>query len=96
MSEITLNETEIEATSMADDASEKLSASQRQVGGTHYQFFEIQPFRYIQLNQLGFLEGCVIKRMSRWDKPTGKGLEDLEKAKHEIELLIEILNNNND
>lgn len=59
-----------------------------QVGGSHYKDLPIQPARYIATNGIGFLEGCVIKRMTRYNRPTGKWLQDLEKAKHEIELLI--------
>ena len=53
-----------------------------QIGGEHYKGFVIQP--------LSFLVGCVIKRAARYDKEGGKGLEDLHKIKHEIDLLIEL------
>ena len=57
-----------------------------QVGGDHYKCMDIQPIQYIMANDLGFLEGCIIKRISRWrDKG---GIEDLEKIKHEVDLLI--------
>lgn len=59
-----------------------------QIGGNHYKDFAIQPVEYITKNNLEFLEGCIIKRISRYDKPTGKGIEDLEKIKHEVDLLI--------
>lgn len=59
-----------------------------QEGGSHYKNKEIQPVEFIYRNNLGFLEGCVVKRMARWrDK---NGIEDLKKAIHEIELLIEM------
>jgi len=58
-----------------------------QVGGDHYNM-EIQPIQYIHANNIGYCEGNVIKYVSRWrDK---NGLADLEKAKHYIELLIEL------
>lgn len=57
-----------------------------QEGGSHYKDFVIQPAEFITLNGIGFLEGCVIKRMARWRKKDG--LQDLRKAKHEIDLLI--------
>ena len=57
-----------------------------QIGGSHYRFMEIQPVEYIMANDLGFLEGCIVKRISRW-RVKG-GLEDLEKIKHEVDLLI--------
>jgi hypothetical protein len=59
-----------------------------QVGGDHYKSLRIQPAEFIQRNNLGFLEGCIIKRMCRY-KSKG-GMEDLQKAKHEIDLLIEL------
>jgi hypothetical protein len=62
-----------------------------QVGGTHYKNKKIGPAEYIHANGLGFLEGCVVKRMTRWrDKPASNRFEDLEKAKHEIDILIEL------
>lgn len=68
------------------------SALDTQVGGGHYKDLPIQPVEFITKNKLGFLEGCVIKRMCRW---RGKnGIEDLKKAIHEIELLIELESKN--
>lgn len=58
-----------------------------QVGGDHYKNMRIQPVEFITANNIGFLEGCVIKRMCRWQNKNG--LEDLRKAIHEIELLME-------
>jgi len=57
-----------------------------QVGGDHYKKMKIQPVEFILANDLGFLEGCVIKRICRYKSKNG--IEDLEKAKHEIDLLI--------
>ena len=59
-----------------------------QVGGGHYKKYTIQPVEFITKNKLGFLEGCVIKRICRYEDKNG--LEDLKKAKHEIDLLIEL------
>lgn len=59
-----------------------------QVGGGHYKKYAIQPVEFITKNKLGFLEGCVIKRICRYEDKNGR--EDLEKAKHEIDLLIEL------
>jgi len=57
-----------------------------QVGGEHYKNKPIQPVEYIHANNLSFLEGCIVKRITRWrDK---NGLEDLMKIKHEVDLLI--------
>lgn len=67
-----------------------MSALDNQVGGTHYKECSIQPIKYIFANNLGFLEGCVVKRITRYDKPTGKGKQDIEKAIHELQLLLEL------
>jgi hypothetical protein len=64
-----------------------VSANERQVGGDHYLKQPIQCWDYITANGIPFLEGCVIKYVSRW---RGKGgVEDLEKARHYLDKLIE-------
>jgi len=64
-----------------------VSAKDYQIGGSHYKDKGIQPIDYIMTNRLGFCEGNVIKYVSRWrDK---NGLDDLLKAKHYLEFLIE-------
>ena len=67
-----------------------MSALDKQIGGDHYINYPIQPIEFIVKNKLDYVPGCVIKRMCRYNQPSGKGLEDLEKAKHEIDLLIEL------
>ena len=67
-----------------------MSALDIQIGGGHYRQGGIQPVQYIEANRLAFLEGCVVKRVTRHDKPTGKGREDIEKAIHELRLLLEL------
>lgn len=67
-----------------------MSALKTQVGGSHYKSCTIQPIEYIEANGLAFIEGCVLKRITRHDKPTGKGREDVEKAIHELRLLLEL------
>lgn len=63
-------------------------ALERQVGGTHYRKLAIQPIEFIHRNGIGFCEGNAIKYLCRWrDKG---GVADLEKAKHYIDLLIEL------
>lgn len=58
-----------------------------QVGGKHYKNMAIQPIEYIFANGLGFCEGNILKYLSRWrDKG---GVEDLRKARHYLDLLIE-------
>lgn len=64
------------------------SALDEQVAGTHYKKLKIQPVTYIHANNIGFMEGSAIKYLSRWrDKG---GVDDLQKAKHFIEMLIEL------
>lgn len=59
-----------------------------QVGGAHYKKLKIQPIEYVHANNIGYCEGTAIKYLTRWrDKG---GIQDLEKAKHFIELLIEL------
>jgi len=48
-----------------------------QTGGTHYQL-PIQPVDYIVENGLGYLEGNVVKYVTR--HRAKNGLEDIEKA----------------
>lgn len=67
-----------------------MSALDTQVGGEHYRQGGIQPVQYIEANSLQFLEGCVVKRVTRHDRPTGKGRQDIEKAIHELQLLLEL------
>ena len=59
-----------------------------QVDGNHYKQMKIQPVEYIHANGIPYLEGNVIKYVSRWRNKNG--MADLEKAKHYIELLIEL------
>lgn len=61
-----------------------------QIAGNHYKDLPIQPVQYIHANSIGYFEGNVIKYVSRW-RAKG-GLADLEKAKHYIELLIDLEN----
>ena len=67
------------------------NALDTQVGGGHYKDKKIQPVEYIHANGLGFLEGCIVKRITRWrDKPADSRFQDLHKIKHEVDLLIEL------
>lgn len=57
-----------------------------QVGGDHYKSKGVQPWDYIIANNLGYLEGNIIKYVTRWrDKG---GVKDLEKARHYLDKLI--------
>jgi hypothetical protein len=57
-------------------------------GSNHYKEGSIEPITYILANNLGFCEGNVVKYITRY-KHSGKPVEDLEKAKHYIDFLLE-------
>lgn len=64
-----------------------MKASEIQEGGGHYKKFVIQPTEFIHKNELSFIQGNVIKYIMRYKDKSG--IEDLKKAKHYIDLLIE-------
>lgn len=67
-------------------------ASNTQIGGGHYSKYAIQPTEFIHKNNIPFIEGNIIKYVVRHkDK---NGIEDLKKAKHYIDLLIEFAYSN--
>ena len=64
-----------------------MSAYDKQVGGSHYKNMEMQPSEFINKNKLLFAEGNAIKYICRH---AHKGeVQDLEKAKHYIDMIIE-------
>jgi len=67
----------------------KAKASSKQVGGSHYKHYKIQPYEFFIKNQIPHHKAAIIRRILRYDHPTGAGLEDLKKIKHEIDLIIE-------
>ena len=59
-----------------------------QIGGNHYKNLKIQPIEYIMANNLNYCQGNAIKYLTRYkDK---NGLEDLKKARHYIDILIQL------
>lgn len=64
-----------------------MKASDIQEGGNHYKYFPIQPTEFIYKNNIPFIEGNVIKYVCRWKQKNG--VQDLKKAKHYIDLLIQ-------
>ena len=58
-----------------------------QVGGNHYKDMAIQPSEFINKNKMQFAEGNAIKYICRHNNKGGK--QDLEKAKHYIDMIIE-------
>lgn len=65
-----------------------MSALDKQVSGSHYKELVIQPIQFIHANNIPFMEANVIKYICR--HKSKNGLADLEKAKHYIDLLIEL------
>jgi len=59
----------------------------RQEGGSHYHT-AIQPIEYIHANELGFIEGNIIKYATR--HKSKNGAEDIKKIIHYCELLLEL------
>ena len=59
----------------------------KQIAGSHYRKYKIQPSQFISENELLYPEGCAIKYIIR-HRDKGKK-QDLEKAKHYIDMIIE-------
>jgi hypothetical protein len=71
------------------DMFDKAFPQDKQIGGTHYKNFRIQPFEFITKNKLSFFQGCVVKYVCRYlnkDK-----IKDLQKIIHYCELEIKAI-----
>jgi len=68
--------------------SDNNSAFNQQINGSHYKDMKIQPAVYTHANGMGHLEGDVIAYVSRWRRKGG--VVDLHKARHTLDLLIEL------
>ena len=66
-----------------------LKATLKQVGGSHYKDCKIQPVEYIVGNDLTFLEGNIIKYITR-HRRKGEGRKDIEKVIHYAEMILEM------
>lgn len=64
------------------------NALTKQIGGGHYKDFGIQPVEYIHANNLSFLEGNVVKYITR--HKAKNGIEDIKKVIHYCELIMEL------
>ena len=74
----------------------KDSPKNTQIGGNHYKDLKIQVSDYIYENNLNWYQGNAIKYLSRYNSKnsdTAKQIEDLNKAIHYIQLLIEKVSN---
>ena len=68
---------------------EAMKATLKQVGGSHYKDCKIQPVEYIVGNDLTFLEGNIIKYVTR-HRRKGEGRKDIEKVIHYAEMILEM------
>lgn len=66
-----------------------MNPKEKQVSGNHYKEMKIQPIEFIQANELSFSQGNVVKYVCRYKQKNG--IEDLKKAIHYCELMIEEL-----
>lgn len=76
------------AEKLAEEVKEEAKALDVQVGGDHYKRFVIQPVEFCQKNKLDTCQSNVIKYVCRHNFKDG--LKDLQKAKHYIDLLIQM------
>lgn len=65
-----------------------MSALKEQAGGNHYKDLAIQPVEYIFHNRLPYLEGNVVKYVTRHNSKNGA--EDIRKAIHYCQLILEL------
>lgn len=66
-----------------------MNSNSKQVAGTHYKTDGLQHWDIIAGQNIGYLEGCCTKYLIRWRKKNG--LQDLQKAEHFLEKLIEMV-----
>ena len=65
---------------------------EKQIGGSHYKNFTIQPYEFITKINLSFFQGNVVKYVCRYLNKNG--IEDLQKIIHYCELEIKQLREN--
>ena len=70
---------------------EEKSSFEKQVGGNFYRNMEIPIAEFIHKNKIPGIEAKILYYIVRWRKKNG--IEDLEKAKHFIDLIIEMESN---
>lgn len=68
----------------------EVSAKSKQVGGSHYRDMKVQPGEFIRANKIGWYEGNAIKYICRHNAKNGR--QDIEKAIHYLELVLEEYN----
>ena len=65
---------------------------QKQVGGDHYKNCTRQPVEYICANKLDFLEGNIVKYITR-HRTKSEGAKDIKKVIHYAELILQLVYN---
>lgn len=65
-----------------------MNALDHQEGGDHYKGCKIQPAEYSHANGLPYLEGCVVKYITRHRKKDGA--KDIRKAIHYLQLILQL------
>lgn len=71
-----------------DTVNPSVEPLKKQIGGDHYKKYKIQPLEFIYYNKIPALEAAIIKYVVRHKDKNGG--EDLEKAKHLIDMLLEL------
>lgn len=67
-------------------------ANDVQIAGCHYkQFVGLEPWDVVLKWNLGYLDGTALKYIARWKHKNG--VEDLKKAVHFLQKLIEVEEN---
>ena len=74
------------------ETNEYSSAFSQQIGGAHYKLMPFQPIRLIDMLDLDFCQGNVVKYMSRYKLKDG--VRDLDKAKHYCQMAMELEDRN--
>lgn len=59
-----------------------------QEGGSHYKGCKIQPIEYIVANNLDFMQGNIVKYITR--HKSKNGAEDIRKIKHYCDLILKL------
>jgi hypothetical protein len=75
-----------------------ISPTHKQVGGDHYKDLPIQVSDYIYSNNFNWYQGNIIKYISRYNLKNNDNklqIQDIEKAIHYAQLLIEKLQQKN-
>ena len=67
-----------------------MKSLEEQIAGEHYKNQKIQPIEYILANKLPFIEGNIVKYITR-SRDKG-GIDDLKKVRHYVEILMEYEN----